>query len=409
MVSINCALATGELTRIHSEDDAIMSLTMERLESTMSTLVSNSKRHQAFLDEKLPPRPTSPPPHTIEEERLRSEVSNRLYDRQLQFRFLLKVREEKEKLRVIREEMAKLEALKEKQSPKSLGSPSQSKLELAETLRVGGMENSKAEISMQKKVRRVLISAKFINSFRGSRSLSVLKEGPSEDVSTNTASQTINKPNINTQPMAKPSNSTASSPTAKPNTARPIARSVSVPDTSSTTAIETELPPLPELADTSAIKQAFELEDTSKPPKPLQVPLIPSSPTRSPKSSTPSPTSTTPPLNPPSSLSRTLSQAFPPKSSATAGTTRPILFYARASFPFTSTLPAELSFTRKDILAIHRVQPDGWWKASLVSPSSPSPAEHTKTGLVPFNYFERDIGVFGYEGGEGEGEEGECA
>ncbi|KAL1311437.1 hypothetical protein AAFC00_001598 [Neodothiora populina] len=56
---------------------------------------------------------------------------------------------------------------------------------------------------------------------------------------------------------------------------------------------------------------------------------------------------------------------------------RPILNYSRAVYMYTAAIPEELSFAKNDILAVLRLQDDGWWEAEL---------KNGKRGLVPSNY-----------------------
>jgi len=57
---------------------------------------------------------------------------------------------------------------------------------------------------------------------------------------------------------------------------------------------------------------------------------------------------------------------------------------ARAKFNYTAVIPEELGFTKGDILAILRLQDDGWWEAEITGIHS----IHGRTGLVPSNYLQ---------------------
>jgi len=60
---------------------------------------------------------------------------------------------------------------------------------------------------------------------------------------------------------------------------------------------------------------------------------------------------------------------------------------ARAMYSYTAAIPEELTFSKGDILAVLRLQDDGWWEAEV--------RESTKgtrcggAGLVPSNYLQR--------------------
>ncbi|OAP63409.1 hypothetical protein AYL99_02636 [Fonsecaea erecta] len=64
-----------------------------------------------------------------------------------------------------------------------------------------------------------------------------------------------------------------------------------------------------------------------------------------------------------------------------------VLHYARAMYSYTAAIPEELSFAKGDILAVLRLQDDGWWEAEVKES-----ARGMKTGgigLVPSNYLQR--------------------
>ncbi|KAI9786637.1 MAG: hypothetical protein M1839_006188 [Geoglossum umbratile] len=60
---------------------------------------------------------------------------------------------------------------------------------------------------------------------------------------------------------------------------------------------------------------------------------------------------------------------------------RPILHHARAMYMYQAAIPEELSFAKGDILAVLRLQDDGWWEAEVVG-------KRTRPGLVPSNYLQ---------------------
>jgi hypothetical protein len=53
---------------------------------------------------------------------------------------------------------------------------------------------------------------------------------------------------------------------------------------------------------------------------------------------------------------------------------------ARAMYMYQAAIPEELSFGKGDILAVLRLQDDGWWEAEVVGRTGGRP------GLVPSNY-----------------------
>ncbi|KAF2016174.1 hypothetical protein BU24DRAFT_450757 [Aaosphaeria arxii CBS 175.79] len=60
---------------------------------------------------------------------------------------------------------------------------------------------------------------------------------------------------------------------------------------------------------------------------------------------------------------------------------RMILHYSRAMYMYAAQIPEELSFAKGDILAVLRLQDDGWWEAEVVGKNS-------RPGLVPSNYLQ---------------------
>ncbi|XPS73556.1 formin-binding protein [Ascochyta lentis] len=60
---------------------------------------------------------------------------------------------------------------------------------------------------------------------------------------------------------------------------------------------------------------------------------------------------------------------------------RIILNYSRAMYSYTAQIPEELAFQKGDILAVLRLQDDGWWEAEAVG-------KNGRPGLVPSNYLQ---------------------
>ncbi|KAF2730809.1 hypothetical protein EJ04DRAFT_499807 [Polyplosphaeria fusca] len=60
---------------------------------------------------------------------------------------------------------------------------------------------------------------------------------------------------------------------------------------------------------------------------------------------------------------------------------RMILHYSRAMYMYTAQIPEELTFSKGDILAVLRLQDDGWWEAEVVG-------RNGRPGLVPSNYLQ---------------------
>jgi hypothetical protein len=50
-------------------------------------------------------------------------------------------------------------------------------------------------------------------------------------------------------------------------------------------------------------------------------------------------------------------------------------------YSYTAAIPEELGFSKGDILAVLRLQDDGWWEAEVTS-------GHGRPGLVPSNYLQ---------------------
>jgi hypothetical protein len=54
---------------------------------------------------------------------------------------------------------------------------------------------------------------------------------------------------------------------------------------------------------------------------------------------------------------------------------------ARAMYSYNAQIPEELGFQKGDILAVLRLQDDGWWEAEAVG-------KNGRPGLVPSNYLQ---------------------
>ncbi|OAG40443.1 hypothetical protein AYO21_05343 [Fonsecaea monophora] len=63
------------------------------------------------------------------------------------------------------------------------------------------------------------------------------------------------------------------------------------------------------------------------------------------------------------------------------------VFTARAMYSYTAAIPEELSFSKGDILAVLRLQDDGWWEAEVKE--SARGMNIGGIGLVPSNYLQR--------------------
>lgn len=61
---------------------------------------------------------------------------------------------------------------------------------------------------------------------------------------------------------------------------------------------------------------------------------------------------------------------------------------ARAMYSYVAAIPEELSFAKGDILAVLRLQDDGWWEAEVSRPVKGGPPAGGP-GLVPSNYLQR--------------------
>lgn len=51
-------------------------------------------------------------------------------------------------------------------------------------------------------------------------------------------------------------------------------------------------------------------------------------------------------------------------------------------YSYTAAIPEELSFGKGDVLAVLRLQDDGWWEAEVAGNGS-------RPGLVPSNYLQK--------------------
>lgn len=56
-------------------------------------------------------------------------------------------------------------------------------------------------------------------------------------------------------------------------------------------------------------------------------------------------------------------------------------------YSYSAAIPEELSFSKGDILAVIRLQDDGWWEAEVKE--SVKGARGSGIGLVPSNYLQR--------------------
>jgi hypothetical protein len=57
-------------------------------------------------------------------------------------------------------------------------------------------------------------------------------------------------------------------------------------------------------------------------------------------------------------------------------------------YSYTAAIPEELSFTKGDVVAVLRLQDDGWWEAEIKESSRGGKATG-QIGLVPSNYLQR--------------------
>ncbi|KAJ9664002.1 formin-binding protein [Neophaeococcomyces mojaviensis] len=66
-----------------------------------------------------------------------------------------------------------------------------------------------------------------------------------------------------------------------------------------------------------------------------------------------------------------------------------VCFMARAMYTYTAAIPEELSFAKGDILAVLRLQDDGWWEAEVSRSAKTGGPGSGEIGLVPSNYLQR--------------------
>lgn len=62
---------------------------------------------------------------------------------------------------------------------------------------------------------------------------------------------------------------------------------------------------------------------------------------------------------------------------------------ARAMYSYSAAIPEELSFSKGDILAVLRLQDDGWWEAEVAKSVKTGGQRPGVIGLVPSNYLQR--------------------
>jgi hypothetical protein len=55
---------------------------------------------------------------------------------------------------------------------------------------------------------------------------------------------------------------------------------------------------------------------------------------------------------------------------------------AKAMYMYQAAIPEELSFAKGDILAVLRLQDDGWWEAEVTG-------KNGRPGLIPSNYVQQ--------------------
>lgn len=58
-------------------------------------------------------------------------------------------------------------------------------------------------------------------------------------------------------------------------------------------------------------------------------------------------------------------------------------------YSYTAAIPEELSFGKGDILAVLRLQDDGWWEAEVSQSVKSGGPGIGGIGLVPSNYLQR--------------------
>lgn len=77
------------------------------------------------------------------------------------------------------------------------------------------------------------------------------------------------------------------------------------------------------------------------------------------------------------STSSAPSQLARPPTGQYSETGEPILFYVKALYDYTATLPEEFSFTAGDIIAVTHTEPDGWWQGELLDEARRVPGAYT--------------------------------
>lgn len=73
----------------------------------------------------------------------------------------------------------------------------------------------------------------------------------------------------------------------------------------------------------------------------------------------------------------------------TADVSPSVCFMARALYSYSAAIPEELSFSKGDILAVLRLQDDGWWEAEVNRSLKTGGPGQGGVGLVPSNYLQR--------------------
>ena len=58
-------------------------------------------------------------------------------------------------------------------------------------------------------------------------------------------------------------------------------------------------------------------------------------------------------------------------------------------YSYTAAIPEELSFQKTDVLAVLRLQDDGWWEAEVSRSVKGGAVGVGGVGLVPSNYLQR--------------------
>ncbi|WFD23090.1 formin-binding protein [Malassezia equina] len=79
----------------------------------------------------------------------------------------------------------------------------------------------------------------------------------------------------------------------------------------------------------------------------------------------------------PAPAAASTSQLARPPTGQYSETGEPILFYVKALYDYTATLPEEFSFTAGDIIAVTHTEPDGWWQGELLDEARRVPGAYT--------------------------------